>query len=44
VHVVRSGESLYTIARKYDITVDALKQLNGLHGDAIRAGQTLAVE
>ncbi|MGH7718959.1 MAG: LysM peptidoglycan-binding domain-containing protein, partial [Gemmatimonadaceae bacterium] len=42
-HVVRRGESLYTIARKYDLTVDALKELNGLRGDAIRAGQSLAI-
>jgi membrane-bound lytic murein transglycosylase D len=44
VHVVRRGESLYSISRKYDITVNQLKQLNGLRGDAIRTGQRLVVK
>jgi peptidoglycan endopeptidase LytE len=44
VHVVRRGESLYSISRKYDLTVNQLKQLNGLRGDAIRTGQRLVVK
>ncbi|HEX6533991.1 MAG TPA: LysM peptidoglycan-binding domain-containing protein [Gemmatimonadaceae bacterium] len=43
VHVVRRGESLTSIARKYDTTVQALKKLNGLDGDFLRAGQRLIV-
>jgi LysM repeat protein len=30
VHVVQSGETLYSIARKYDASVTTLSQLNGL--------------
>ena len=44
VHVVRSGESLWSIARKYDTTVKALKRLNGLDSDRLRAGQKLVVK
>ena len=43
VHVVRSGESLWSIARKYDTTVKELKKLNGLASDRLRAGQKLVV-
>jgi membrane-bound lytic murein transglycosylase D len=42
-HVVKKGESLSTIARDYDVTVAALKKMNGLRGNMIRAGQTLVV-
>ena len=43
VHVVRSGESLWSIARKYDTTVKELKKLNGLASDRLRAGQKIVV-
>lgn len=43
VHIVRSGESLWSIARKYDTTVKELKRLNGLGSDNLRAGQKLVV-
>jgi LysM repeat protein len=43
VHIVRSGESLWSIARKYDTTVKELKKLNGLATDRLRAGQKLVV-
>jgi membrane-bound lytic murein transglycosylase D len=42
-HVVRSGESLGVIARKYGVSVSDLKQWNGLRSDMIRAGQKLVV-
>lgn len=43
VHVVRSGESLGTIGRKYGVSVSRLKTMNGLRSDRIRSGQTLVV-
>lgn len=43
IHIVRSGESLWSIARKYDTTVKELKRLNGLHSDLLRAGQKLVI-
>ena len=37
------GESLWSIARQYGVTVDALKAANGMDGDGIRPGQALRV-
>ncbi len=43
-HVVKSGETLWGIARAYDSTVDAIQQANGLAADApIRPGQKLRI-
>jgi len=43
VHVVRRGESLTAIARRYDTTTKVLKQRNGLRGSDIQIGQRLVV-
>lgn len=42
-HKIRSGESLYVIARHYKISVAALKQTNHLSSNRIRAGKYLLV-
>ena len=42
-YTVRSGDSLWTIAREHGITVTNLKQVNGLRGSRIYAGQTLTM-
>lgn len=42
-HTVRSGESLWTIARRYDTSVDALRRLNNMQSDGLRPGQRLRV-
>lgn len=42
-HVVRSGESLYTIAKKYNVTVDSIRQKNDLLSENIKPGQTLVI-
>ncbi|MGI9077168.1 MAG: LysM peptidoglycan-binding domain-containing protein, partial [Gemmatimonadaceae bacterium] len=44
VHVVRSGESLGGIARKYGTSVATIQRLNGMKGTTIRAGQKLIVK
>jgi len=42
LHVVRKGETLSHIARRYDLTIERLMQVNGLtDSDVIRAGQEL---
>ena len=43
-HIVRLGDTLYSIARRYDTTVEALQRLNGL-GDSteITLGRRLVV-
>lgn len=42
-HTVSAGETLYSIARRYDTSVAALQQQNGLRGNTIRVGQQLVV-
>jgi LysM repeat protein len=42
-HTVQSGDTLYNISRRYGVTVDQLKQRNGIVGDMIRVGQQLII-
>lgn len=42
-HTVKSGDTLYGIARKYKLTVSELKSLNGLRGNTINPGQVLII-
>ena len=42
-HVVRRGDTLYSIAQRYRTTVAALKESNGLRGNGIQAGKRLTV-
>ena len=42
-HVVRPGEAVTTIARRYRTTPDVVRQLNRLRTDRIRIGQRLRV-
>lgn len=43
-HTVESGESLYAIARRYDVTTDAIVRANGLSSpDQIFVGQDIAI-
>lgn len=42
-HLVQSGETLYAISRKYDMTVDELMELNRLSSTELAIGQTLKV-
>lgn len=44
IHIVRSGQSLWTIAQAYGISLDSLRQLNGLtNSDIIFTGQQLTI-
>jgi membrane-bound lytic murein transglycosylase D len=44
VHVVRSGDSLWAIAKRHRMTVNTLARLNGMGpGDTLRAGQKLVL-
>ena len=42
-YVVRAGDSLWLIARKYGTTVDAIKDMNGLKSDMLSIGQILKI-
>ncbi|AFD08401.1 glucosaminidase domain-containing protein [Solitalea canadensis] len=42
-HKIKSGESLYTIAKKYKTTVNKLKSLNSLQSAKIKPGQRIRI-
>lgn len=43
-HSVAAGETLYQISRKYNVSVDQLRQWNSLQGSALSLGQELRVK
>ena len=44
-HQVEAGETIYSIARKYDITVERLQQINGLGSSTrLRTGQMIVLQ
>lgn len=42
-HIVEAGQTLSEIARGYGVTVNAIKQANGLKSDNLRIGQKLFI-
>lgn len=42
-HKVRRGDTLFGIARQYDTSVDALKALNNMKGNALKVGSSLRI-
>jgi LysM repeat protein len=42
-HTVRSGDSLYAIAKRYGTTASAVQRANGLKGTTIHPGQSLTI-
>ncbi len=42
-YTVRSGDTLYQIARQHDMSITELRQLNNIQGDILRVGQRLTV-
>lgn len=42
-YTVKSGDTLYQIARRHDMTVDELRQINDLQNDVLRVGQQITV-
>jgi flagellum-specific peptidoglycan hydrolase FlgJ len=43
IHEVKPGETLFAIAKRYDLSIESLKQLNNIKGDGVMAGQLLLV-
>ena len=44
IHTVKNGDSLWSLANKYNTTVDAIKKLNNLVSDLLIEGQDLQVK
>jgi len=42
-HVVKKGESLYSLSKKYSTTVDVLKKVNHLKKEALQVGQKIKI-
>ena len=42
-HTVKNGESLLLLAKRFNTSVDTIKQVNSLRGNMIRAGQSLMI-
>ncbi|WP_028497689.1 lytic transglycosylase [Microvirgula aerodenitrificans] len=42
-HTVSSGDTLYSLAKRYNMSVAQLRDLNQLNGNALQLGQTLQV-
>ena len=43
-HIVTKGDTLYSISKRYGLTVEELKNLNGLSSNSISIGQTLVLK
>lgn len=43
-HKVKSGDNLYTIAKKYRVSVDQLKKFNNLSSTKLKLGQVLVIK
>lgn len=43
-HTVKSGETLWNIARRYSLDVDQIRRWNGLQGSTLRLGQVLKLD
>ena len=43
IYTVKKGDTLYSIARKYNITVDELKRINNLTSNSLSIGQQLKI-
>lgn len=43
VHEVQPGQTLFSIARQYDVSVDQIREWNSLSGNDLKVGQTLYV-
>jgi len=43
VYVVRNGDYLAKISKKFNVTIASIKRINGLEGDTIRVGQKLKI-
>ena len=43
-HTVQAGETLYSISKRYNVTVSSIKSANGLSSDSLQLGQVLEIQ
>ena len=43
VYIVKAGDTLYSIAKKYDTSVNDIKRLNNLNSDMLSIGQRIKI-
>lgn len=43
VYAVKAGDTLYSLSKKFDVTVDDIMKINNLRSSAIRVGQELRI-
>lgn len=43
-HKVEAGQTLYTISKKYEVSVESIKKLNNLNSDELSEGQVLIIK
>ncbi len=44
IHIIKKGETLYSLSKRYGTTVDELKRLNNLSDNNLSIGQKLIVK
>ncbi len=44
IHTVKSGDTLYSISRRYSLTIDELKRLNKMNDSNLAIGQKLIID
>ena len=42
-HTVQAGETLYSISKRYNVTISSIKSINGLSSDSLQLGQVLEI-
>jgi LysM repeat protein len=42
-HLVKKGDTLYSLGRRYGTSVSSIQRANGISGTNIRLGQTLKI-
>ncbi|MCB7482448.1 glucosaminidase domain-containing protein [Christiangramia sediminis] len=43
-HVVKKGDTLYSLSKQYNTSVEEIKKINGLNGNTISIGQILSIK
>lgn len=43
IYIVKKGDNLYSIARKYNVTIDEIKRINNLYNNNLSIGQQIKI-